>query len=117
MSAKDDYVKKNYFCSICNQHHDIIFKKEILKGRTKFPFSYIFLHGDLYDILTTLYLDANLNIRGTEMVKLDDSENIFDKEQMTDIVKNLTMELATLQQEYNDLLNKYNQLKDKYERK
>lgn len=115
MSNKEEYVKKNYFCSVCNEHHDIIFKKSILKGRTKFPFSYIFLHGKLYDILTTLYIDANLNIRGTEMIKLDDSDNIFDKEQMTDIVKNLTTELTTLQQEYNELMIKYTQLKQKYE--
>ena len=108
-----DSVKKSYFCNVCGKNHEIMLQKRLLEGREKFPFTYVYLHGDLYNILTTLYLDANLNIRGTEIVRLDDSENIFDKDQMMNIVKNLTSELNQLQNDYNELLKKYNELKQK----
>ncbi|MHA1340701.1 MAG: hypothetical protein ACTSRZ_11100 [Promethearchaeota archaeon] len=112
-NSDSNLIKKSYYCSICKKQHDVFLNKDLVKNRDKFPFSYVFLHGKVFDILTTLYLDANLNIRGAEMVKLENTENIFDKEQMMTIVQNLTNELTNLQNEYNELLKKYNELKQK----
>ncbi|MHA1872314.1 MAG: hypothetical protein ACTSU2_17620 [Promethearchaeota archaeon] len=110
----DDVVERQYFCNVCNTMHKIRLSKNLVKKYSNFPFTYVYLHGKLYNILTTLYLDANLNIRGAEQVKLDNTENIFDKEQMAKIINNLTEELRQMNEDYNDLLEKYKKLESKY---
>ena len=113
MKEESNIVKKSYYCTICKEQHEILLSKDLVKNKNEFPFTYVFLHGKLYEILTTLYIDANLNIRGAEMIKLENYDNIFDKEQMQTIVQNLTIELVNLQNEYNELLKKYNELLEK----
>lgn len=111
-----DYVKKRYRCPVCKEYHDVLLNKNLVKGQEKFPITHVFLHGDVYNILTTLYLDADMRIRGVEASELDNSDNIFDKEQMKQMIINVTNELSQLQEEYNDLLEKYDALKEENER-
>lgn len=118
MSADDvpnEFVKKRYRCPVCKDHHDVMLRKDLVDGHESFPFTHVFLHGDVYNILTTLYLDADLRIRGVEARQLDNADNIFDKDQMKQMVVNLTNELSQLQEDYNILLEKYEALKEKHE--
>ena len=99
-------------CSICQTTHKITLSDDLADGHTYFPFSYLYLHGPVDDILTTLYIDANLNIRGAESVKLEKGEedNLMSKAQMTAIVNVLTNELARSQKDFEELQQKYNDL-------
>lgn len=110
-SNNNFFVEKSYFCKICNTNHSLKLSKNLVDDHTQFPFSYVYLHGKLFNILSTLYLDADLNIRGVEVVKLNNSENIFDKEQMIEIVQKLIEHAEQSNKEYNSLLKKYEELK------
>ncbi|MBN2153254.1 MAG: hypothetical protein JW839_17500 [Candidatus Lokiarchaeota archaeon] len=123
----EEPVPKNYYCSICKKHHDILLPKDLVKNRESYPFAHIFLHklegssssiDDVgADILTTLYIDANLAIRGSEVKKLaacdiiskDDSKNIV-TELMEEMAR-LQDELTRIQKENNDLKMELDQLK------
>ena len=85
MNEETDIVKKRFSCKICNTTHEIVLNKNLLEGKTMFPFSHIYLHGELKDILTILYVDSDLEIRGvdTEILSM---ENIFSKEHMMEII-------------------------------
>ncbi len=97
---------KNYYCSICKKHHDIVLSKDLAKNRESYPFAHMFLHkleGNSnsiddagVDILTTLYIDANLSIRGAEMKKLV-ADDIISKDDSKNIVNELMQEMARLQ--------------------
>lgn len=92
-----DTVKKIYRCKICNENHDVVLSKGLLEGRTKFPFPHVFLHGDLKHLLTILYLDKDLQIRGAEVQNLTiDDDNLFSKDQATSIVESLMNEVERL---------------------
>jgi len=102
----------------------VSFPDDFAQGRAHYPFTYIYIHRfesnsetDIEnkdkDILTTLYIDANLNIRGAEVFFTEDDTNILSKETSKEIITKLTNSLVELQNEYEELLKKYNKLLQK----
>ncbi len=102
-------ISRNYKCPYCNAIHEIMLQKSIIKNQSEFPFPYVYLHGELKDILTTLYLDKNLEIRGVETKKLAD-DDIFSKEQVLLITNTLMLEIERLRDENILLQEKINKL-------
>ncbi len=98
MPEINDVIKRQYYCSICNDIHEIKLNKEIIKEHCRFPFPYIFLHGELKNILTTLYIDTNFEIRGVDVLELAD-EDLFSKQQAVLITKTLMEEIERLRNE------------------
>lgn len=109
MSENSDYILRSYHCRICNTTHEISLKKKIREKQSKFPFSYFYLHGELKNILTTLYLDKQLEIRGVDVHKLRD-DDIFSKDHLLSIT-------STLVKEIEDLRNENEYLRSKLKRK
>jgi hypothetical protein len=113
-------ILKNYYCSICKKHHDITLPNDIAKNRESYPFAHIFLHklegnsssieDSGADILTTLYIDANLAIRGAEVKKLV-AGDIISKDDSKNIITELMEEMARLQDELTHLQKEYKELK------
>ena len=95
MVDENDSVMKQYYCRVCKDEHYIKLNKNICEGRENYPFPFIFLHGDLKNILTTIYIDKNMEIRGVDVQKLTD-EDIFSKQQAISIAKNLMNEIERL---------------------
>jgi hypothetical protein len=52
-----NFVKRDYYYRICDQIHEIKLNKDILRAKSKFPIQHVFLHGELKNLLTTLYID------------------------------------------------------------
>jgi hypothetical protein len=100
-----------YVCDVCKKQHKVELPKDLASSHTHFPFSYFHLHGDAKDILSTLYLDANLKVRGVEVTKLDTGlDDIFSKGQMMSIVRNLMDEIERWRKDYDELKKKYDAL-------
>ena len=112
MSKNDDFVTKQFHCVICNATHEIQLRKKLTEKRTKFPFSHLFLHGELKNILTTLYLDKHLEVRGVDVQKLRD-DDLFSKEQVTSILSTLMEEFERLRKENEKLQKELTKLKKK----
>ena len=117
-------MKKIYRCPICKKTHDLYFPAYFAKNRSKYPFSYVFLHkyensenieDKDKDILTTLYIDAQLNIRGVEVLLNEDDTNILSKDTSKEIIGKLSGFILELQDEHEMLIKKYNDLEKKYE--
>ncbi len=102
MSKDSEKVIRSYHCRVCDTTHEVSLQKKIIKNQSKFPFSYFFLHGDLKNILTTLYLDRHLEIRGVDVQKLTD-DDIFSKEQVVSITSTLVKEIEELRNENEEL--------------
>lgn len=103
--------------------HNIYFPANFADNRVRYPFAYIFIHPhqkadsieDLNkDVLTTLYLDAQLNIRGVEAIIAEDDTNILSKEVSKEMVSTLTKVIMEMQEDYKRLANKYRELEKKY---
>lgn len=109
---KDNLVK-NYFCRVCNENHKINLSKKLIENKKKFPVPYSFLHGQLKNILTTLYLDKDLEIRGVDVQELAD-DDLFSKDQVISITDTLMKEVERLRME-NERLN--NQIQMLYKKK
>lgn len=104
-------VTRSYQCDSCKIVHNIQLPQDLSTKHTQFPFAYFYLHGDAKDVLSTLYLDAELKVRGAETQKLDTGlDDIFSKGQMLSIVQNLMAELARWQNDYEKLKKKYDDL-------
>jgi hypothetical protein len=100
-----------YMCDICKTQHKVQLPADLASKHTHFPFSYFHLHGDAKDVLATLYLDANLKVRGVEATKLDTGlDDIFSKGQMMSIVQNLMDEIERWRISYEELKKKYDAL-------
>jgi len=104
-----EFITRFFKCKICDTHHEIKLNKKLAEGRNRFPFSHIYLHGDLKDILTILYIDKDLQIRGVETEVLS-RENIVSKEHMVEVVGKLVEEIEKLRQDYNVLYDRYQAL-------
>ncbi len=104
MDKENGYLNKNYFCCVCNEEHVIKLSKSLVKNREKFPFSYSFLHGQLKNILTTLYLDKSLEIRAVDVQELSD-DDLFSKDQVITITDTLMKEVERLRKENESLNN------------
>ena len=87
MSKNKNFVVKHYRCGVCDENHEIRLKKNLIEGHVKFPFPYVFLHGELKNILTTLYIDKDLEIRGSDTNELKTDDGLFSKDQVIEIIK------------------------------
>jgi hypothetical protein len=114
-------VIKKYMCPVCKINHDISFPKNMAKKYTSFPFTYVITHKfenstnvdeKNLDILTTLYIDANLSIRGVEAMKLTTSD-IISKDDSREMCVKLMNHITELQKNYDDLFTKYQELEKK----
>ena len=102
MDDKDDYIIRQYHCRVCAKTHKVFLQKKITVKQSKFPFSYFFLHGELKNLLTTLYLDKHLQIRGVEVHQLTD-DDIFSKDHLLSITSTLVKEIEVLRKENEEL--------------
>ena len=102
MSDNSDYIQRSYYCNVCGTTHEISLQKKISEKQSKFPFSHFFLHGELKNILTTLYLDKQLEIRGVDVQKLTD-DDIFSKDHVISIASTLVKEIEELHKENEEL--------------
>ena len=101
------HVQREYRCKICEDIHQVDLSKELLEGRERFPFPHAFLHGDLKEYLTILYLDRDLQIRGSEVQNLSqDQDNLFSKDHTMSIVSNLMAEIENLRSQSDELFPK-----------
>lgn len=102
--SEDQHVKKIrriYNCSYCKRTHSIQLEENMADEKPRYPFPFVFLHsseGELNDLLTTLYLDAQLQIRGVEVVKLDNSD-IFSETLTKKITEKLMEMIVKLEEE------------------
>lgn len=104
-------VTRSYQCDTCKRVHNVQLPHDLASKHTQFPFAYFYLHGDAKDVLSTLYLDAELKVRGAETQKLDTGlDDIFSKGQMMSIVQNLMGEIERWRTDYEDLKEKYDAL-------
>ena len=109
MTNMNEFVLKKYFCRICNKKHEIKLRKSVCYGHENYPFSYTILHGNLENLLTTIYIDKNMEIRGVDVHELTNNE-IFSKGQVLSITKILVEEIEELRKENNELLKEINKL-------
>jgi hypothetical protein len=109
-----DIVKRDYYCRMCDQTHEIYLSRNIAKTHSKFPVTHIFLHGELKNLLTTLYIDKDLQIRGVDVHELHDGD-IFSKEHVTKLISTLMGEIERLQKENNRLIDEIHSLKKEFE--
>ena len=117
---KPGMIMRLFHCPVCKTKHKLYFPKDFAENRVKYPFSYVYLHklketDDIdkleIDILTTLYVDSNLNIRGVEAVIIEDGTNILSKDDSRKIITNLTKAILEMQEDYDKLYQKYKKLK------
>lgn len=96
-----DHVLRFYNCNYCKKTHEIKLPKNIIENKNQFPFPYVYLHssiGDLRDLLTTLYIDKNLQIRGAEVIKVEDGD-IFSEKLTRKITDKLMEQIGKLEEE------------------
>ena len=110
MHENDEYLLKSYFCRMCDTTHKIKLDKKKCMKQLKFPFPYIFLHGESKNLLTTLYLDKDLQIRGVDVQELGD-DDIFSKEQVISIINTLMKEIETLRRENRKMFEELEKIK------
>jgi hypothetical protein len=117
-------VRKIFLCPICKIRHDLFIPPKFADNRSRFPFTYSFIHSFQNavniedtdkDILTTLYIDAQLNIRGVEAILTGEDTNIINREVSQKIISKLTHVILDMQEEYGALLKKFEDLKLKME--
>lgn len=110
--GESDQVVRTFKCSFCKTVHEITLNRKLAEGRTRFPFAHIYLHGELKDILTILYIDKDLEIRGVELERLAiTDENIVSKEHMLDIIEKLVKEIEELREDFNKVFSENQELK------
>ncbi|WP_371804715.1 hypothetical protein [Candidatus Lokiarchaeum ossiferum] len=56
-----------YYCSPCAKNHDVQIRKDFFNQKN-FPVSYLYIHGNP-QVITVLYIDKALSVRGSEIVK------------------------------------------------
>ena len=104
---KDTRVLRFYNCPYCKKTHEIDLSTELIEGSPQSIFPYVFLHssmGELSDLLTTLYLDRDLQIRSVEVLQVENA-NIFSKELTRKITEKLMDMITKLEEENLDLRN------------
>ncbi|TFF88950.1 MAG: hypothetical protein EU550_00280 [Promethearchaeota archaeon] len=106
----EEFITKRYICNVCHKTHEISLNRKLVENRKKYPFPYVFLHdfienGENKEVLTILYIDKGLKIRGAEVQELQE-DNLFSKEQVVAIVQPLMEEIENLRNENLDLREK-----------
>lgn len=119
-NLNNDYVIKHYRCKVCNATHEVKLKKDLAKGRPRYPFPYITMHSevvnnDLKEFLIMLYIDKDLQIRGME--NLSGNEDFYTKEQMKEITGKLMQEIEFLREENLALMQQIHELRAKLKEK
>lgn len=109
-----DLITKQYNCKVCNETHKVQLPKDICEGRSKFPFPFVFLHGPAMNILTILYIDKDLQIRGVEVQ--EGTGDLFSKEQVVTLATNLSDEIDRLREDNLKLMREIDDLKEKYKK-
>ncbi|MHA1522680.1 MAG: hypothetical protein ACTSVZ_05435 [Promethearchaeota archaeon] len=118
-------VTKRYQCPVCKKMHEVSFPANFAENRAKYPFTFVYMHKYINapnvddtdkDILTTLYLDAHLNIRGVEALLAEDDTNIVSKEISREMVAKLTKVILEMQKEMDVLQKECCEFKEKYEK-
>ena len=117
MENNDEFIKRTFHCKICDKNHKVKLKKNLIEGRTKFPFPYVYLHDHINgvehkEVLTILYIDKNLQIRHSEIQELG-YDSLFSKEQVQAITKPLIKEIELLRDEIKKLNRDIDSLKIK----
>ena len=108
----EEYVTKFYRCKVCKKSHEVQLNKNLIEGRSKFPFPHIIQHSEvingglLSEFMVMLYLDKDLQIRGTE--SLIGNNDFFSREQVEEITGQLLKEIEALRQDNLDLLERIN---------
>ena len=116
-----DTITKFYYCSICKKRHSIEFPSDFAQNRTHYPFVHFFIHkfqGDPKkhiekigaDIITTLYIDKNLTVRGSEVALEDPNANIMNRDDAQTMITFLTNHINELQEAYDHLSEQYTEL-------
>lgn len=111
MTEDGEYVVKHYRCKTCNTTHSLKLHKNLLEGRSRYPFPYITLHSEvlndeLREYMVMLYIDRDLQIRGVE--PLESHGDFFTKDQMMEITSKLMEEIELLREENLSLIDKLN---------
>jgi hypothetical protein len=104
-----NFIMKKYACNICNEIHEIKLNKKLIEHQTQFPIPYIFLHGPLKNLLTTIYIDKNFEIRSVDVHELNE-DDIFSKEQVISIISTLMEEIERLRDENSKLIEQFKKL-------
>jgi hypothetical protein len=117
MVEDDETIERHFNCKVCGISHRVKLNKKLLKGRTKFPFPYVYLHDHINgvehkEVLTILYIDNNLQIRHSEIQELG-YDSLFSKEQVEAITKPLIKEIELLRDEIKKLNRQIDDLKIK----
>ncbi|TFG25532.1 MAG: hypothetical protein EU529_00540 [Promethearchaeota archaeon] len=100
-SIEPEYLVRFYNCPKCKINHNIKIPKKIAEDRPSFPFPFVFLHSsedNLEDLLTILYLDAQLQIRAVEIIEVENS-NIFSETLTKQITEKLMDKIVSLEEE------------------
>ena len=113
MNRNNDFVIREYYCRLCKQQHEIKLDNHLSRDREEYPFPYTFLHGEIKNILTTLYIDKNLEIRGVDVREIRDSD-LFSKDQVLTITSTLMEEIEQLRKENNSLRDEILTTKKKF---
>ncbi len=107
MTKLYEKIIRTYRCRVCDKIHEVELSTKLLENKQKFPFPYVFLHGELKDFLTILYLDEELQIRASEVQNLSqDYDNVFSKDHTFEIVANLMEEIESLRDQTKELFPK-----------
>lgn len=103
-------MKVRYTCPACKVSHDLNLDESIWDKQTSFPFPYFDLHGELRDVLSVLYIDADGKVRGVEARQLQ-MDNIFSQDFASAITQKLADEIAHLEEENKQLREEIAKLK------
>ena len=104
-TEEKESVLKIYHCPKCQTTHTVELSRKLSENRERYPFPFVFLHSleeKLEELLTVLYVDANLDVRAVEIIEVENS-NIFSEELAKEITEKLMNEIMTLQEENMEL--------------
>ena len=79
-STGQEFLTRLYNCPKCKKTHTIKLQKDLFKEKSSFPFSYAYLHsseGNLKDLLTILYLDKQLQVRGVDVIEIQEGHSVY----------------------------------------
>ena len=99
--APKETVTRIYNCPKCKKTHSITLEKNLAENRRRYPFPHVFLHSSeeiLEDLLTIIYIDAQLQIRAVDIIELEHT-NIFSEDMAKEIMEKLMDEIERLQKE------------------
>jgi hypothetical protein len=112
-------IRKDYYCPACKKKHQISFPAGFASDKASYPFAHVFLHKlegatdieeTAADVLTTLYVDANCDIRGVDAKQLVAMQDVMAVDDFTHIVSQLMDEIARLLDDYHRLQAEYKAL-------